>query len=162
MMGQIWLFDIILSAIEFGELGRIKIIQRRRDIAARILCHWHLWSRRAICGQGVGASEVEGASARVVRRMRGARGGYCFLRSDGTVGADHARCDVDRRVAEEVGRNYIDDSQDGYNDTGGDHDAPVTEAQGFLACCLLVKVSENGDAEDGHNNSQSDEAGGGR
>lgn len=66
-MGQIWLFDIIPSTIEFGELGRIKVIERSRDIAARILlCHWHLGSGCAICGQGVGASEVEGASARVV------------------------------------------------------------------------------------------------
>lgn len=98
-MGQIWLFDIIPSAIEFGELGRIKVIERGRDIAARILCHWHLGRRGAICGQGVGASEVEGAAARVVGRMRGARRGYCFLRGDGTVGADHASCDVDGCVA---------------------------------------------------------------
>lgn len=161
-MGQIWLFDIISSAIEFRELGRIKVIEWSRDIAARILCHRHLGSRRAIYGQGVGASEVEGASARVVRRMRRARGGYYFLRGDSTVSADHARCDVDRCVAEEVGSNYVDDSQDGYDDTGGDHDAPVTESQGFLAGCFLVKVPESRDAEDDHNGSQSDEAGGGR
>lgn len=126
MMGQIWLFDIIPSAIEFGELGRIEIIQRRGDIAARILCH--LRSRCAVGGQRVGAAEMEGASARVVRRMRGARGGNCFLRGDGTVGADHARCDVERDVAEKVGRNYVDDSQNGYDDPGSDHYAPVTES----------------------------------
>lgn len=94
--------------------------------------------------------------------MRGARGGYYFLRGDGTMGADHARCDVDRCVAEEVGRNYVNYSQDGYDNTGGDHDAPVTESQRFLACCFLVEVPENGDADDDHNDSQSDEAGGGR
>lgn len=160
-MGQIWLFDIIPSAIEFGELGWIKVIERNGDIAAGILCHWHLGSRGTICWQGVGASEVEGASARVIRRMRRAWGGYCFLRGDGTVGADHARCDIDRGVTEEVGGNYIDDSQDGYDDTGGDHDAPITESKRFLACCFLVKVPENGDAENDHNDSQSDEAGGG-
>lgn len=84
------------------------------------------------------------------------------MRGDGTVGADHARCDVDRRVAKEVGGDYVDNSQDGYDDTGGDHDTPVTKSQGFLACCFLVKVPENGDAEDDHDDSQSDEAGGGR
>lgn len=68
-MSQIWLFDIIPSAIEFGELGWIKVIERSGDIAARILGHWHLGSRGVICWQGVGASEVEGASARVIRRM---------------------------------------------------------------------------------------------
>lgn len=81
---------------------------------------------------------------------------------DGTLGADHARRDVDRCVAEEVGRNYVDDSQDGYDNTGGDHDAPVTESQGFFAYCFLVKIPENGHAEDDHNDSQSDEAGGRR
>lgn len=125
MMGQVWLFDIP-SAIEFGELGRIKIIQRRGDIAARILCQ--LRSRCAVCGQGVGAAEMEGASAGVVRRMRGARGGNCFLRGDGPVGADHARCDVKRGVAKKVGRNYVDDPQDGYDNPGSDHYAPGTES----------------------------------
>lgn len=84
------------------------------------------------------------------------------MRGDGTVGADHARCDcdVERGVTKKVRSNYIDDSQDGYDDTGGNHDTPVTESQRFLACCFLVKVSENGDAEDDHKDSQSDEAGG--
>lgn len=92
--------------------------------------------------------------------MRGAWGrNDCFLRGDGTVGADHARCDVDGCVTKKVGANYIDKAQDEYDDTGGDHDAPVTESQRFLASCFLVKVPENGDAEDDHNNSQSDEAG---
>lgn len=71
---------------------------------------------------------MEGASARVVRRMRGARGGNYFLRGDGPVGADHARCDVERGVAEQVGSNYVEDSQDGYDNPGGDHYAPVTES----------------------------------
>lgn len=31
-----------------------------------------------------------------------------------------------------------------------------------MACCLLVEVAENGDAEDDHDDSQSDETGGGR
>lgn len=47
--------------------------------------------------------------------MRGARGGNCFLRGNGPVGTDHARCDVERGVAKKVGRNYVDDSQDGYD-----------------------------------------------
>lgn len=152
-MGQIWLFDIIPSTIKFGKLGWIKVIQRRRDIAAVILCHWHLRSRCAVCGQGVGASEMEGTSTGVVRRMRGTRGGNCFLRGNGTMGADHACCNVERGVAEAVGRNYIHDSQDGYNDTRGDHYAPVTESQGFFACCFLVKVPKDGDADDDHNDS---------
>lgn len=106
---------------------------------------------------------MEGASARVVgRRMRRAWGGDCFLRGDGTVSADHAGCDVDGCVTEEVGGNDVDKSQDEYDDTGGDDDAPVTETQRFLASCFLVKVAENGDAEDDHDDSQSDEAGGGR
>lgn len=126
MMGQIRLFNIIASAIEFGELGRIKVIQWRRNIAARILCH--LRSRCAVGGQGVGAAEMEGASTGVVRRMRGARGGNYFLRSDGTVGADHARCDVERGVAKEVGHNYVDGTQNGYDNAGSDHYAPVTES----------------------------------
>lgn len=79
---------------------------------------------------------------------------------DGTVGADHACCDVDGCVTEEVGGDYVDKSQDGYDDTGGDHDAPITESQRFLASCFLVKVPEHGDAEDDHDDSQSDEAGG--
>lgn len=77
------------------------------------------------------------------------------------MGANHARCDIDRGVTEEVGGNYIDESQDGYDDTGGDYDAPITESKRFLACCFLVKVPENGNAENDHNNSQSDEARGG-
>lgn len=94
--------------------------------------------------------------------MRGARGGNCFLRGNGPVGTDHARCDVERGVAKKVGRNYVDDSQDGYDSPGSDHYAPVTESQGFFARCFLIKVPQDGDADDDHNDSQSDEAGGGR
>lgn len=94
--------------------------------------------------------------------MRGARGGNCFLRGNGPVGTDHARCDVERGVAKKVGRNYVDDSQDGYDSPGSDHYAPVTESQGFFARCFLIKVPQDRDADDDHNDSQSDEAGGGR
>lgn len=64
-------------------------------------------------------------------------------------------------MAKDVGGEDVDDAEDDDDDAGGDDDAPVGCAEGFLGGGFFVEVAEDGDADDGHEDAEGDEAVGG-
>ncbi len=117
-----------------------------------------------IMREGIGALQREGAmfGIRAVD-TRGWCGASChahgdghgegFLGGDGAVGADLAGGDAEFALAEDVAGKDVCDAEDDDDNAGGDDDAPVGGAEGFLGGGFFVEVAEDGDADDGHEDS---------
>lgn len=147
--------------LEFVEL-RVIDIHGGRDVA----CLPHIGIARTlgvVAGQGIGAIEMERSTARGGGVGVGAAGAVAqclgLLRACRTVSADLARGDALLLVAEDVACEEVDDAEDDDHDAAGDDNLPEGGAQRFLARGLFVQVSEDGDAEDDHQNAESHEAG---
>ena len=71
---------------------------------------------------------------------------------------DLAGRDVEGFLTEGVAGEDVDEAHDGDEDAGGDDEAPVGLTQGVFRGGGLVEVSENGDAQDDHEDAEGDEA----
>ena len=133
------------------------------DITSRI--DFPGWRRMMIMRYGIGALQREGAMfgirAMDTRCGCGASSGHAhgdghgegFLGGDGAVGADLAGGDAEFALAEDVAGEDVCDAEDDDDDARGDDDAPVGGAEGFLGGGFFVEVAEDGDADDGHEDS---------
>lgn len=142
--------------LELVEL-RVIHIDGSRDVA----CLPHIgiaWALGVIAGQGIGAVEVEGSTARGVRVAGAVAQSLSLLRACRTVSANLTRGDVLLLVSENVACEEVHDAEDDDHDAAGNDNLPEGGAQRFLTCGLFVQVSEDGDAEDDHENAEGHEA----
>lgn len=61
-------------------------------------------------------------------------------------------------VAEDVGGDDVEESEDEDEYPGADDQTPEGEAEGGYGCGFFVEVTENFDAQDEHGGAESDEA----
>ena len=52
----------------------------------------------------------------------------------------------------------VDNTKDNGNNPRGDNNSPERDTKGFLACCLFIKVTENGHTHNDHKQAKCDEA----
>ena len=116
------------------------------------------------------AAEVEGATPSTSSRggfsgeWRGGVAGATgrrdvdLLRGNGAVHADLAGGDAEGVVAEPVAGEDVDGAHDADDDAGGDDDAPEGGAEGVFGSGFFVEVTEDGDADDDHEDAEGDEA----
>ena len=81
-----------------------------------------------------------------------------FLRCNGTVGANHARSDTERAVAEEVADEDVDEAKNAGDDARGDDNLPERHAEGLLGGRRFIEVTKNRDTDDDHKDAKSHEA----
>ena len=74
---------------------------------------------------------------------------------------DLAGGDPESFVAEPVACEDVDSAHDADDDAGGDDDTPEGGTKGVFGGSRFVKVTEDRDAEDNHEDAQGDEAGAG-
>lgn len=138
-----------LTPLELVKLRMIHI-NRRRDITR--LPHICIpGALRIIARQGIAPVKVERSSPRSIRAAWAVVQHRCFLlRARSAMGTHFTSRDTLFLVAEDVAGEEIDDSEDDDDDAARDDDLPKGGAERFLGRGLLVKVSEDGDAEDYH------------
>lgn len=169
MVRQIRGAHLLAPFIKLDELIRAYVVQRRRDVASRIV-HLHRTRRVAGARHGIRPREIEGAMSRIRAMDTGTRRAprtrtrnrqRQLLCRDGPVRPHHPRGNTQFLLAEDVVCEEVCDAEDHAEDTRGDDDAPVGGAEGFHGGGFFVEVSEDGDADDAHEDAEGDEAVGG-
>lgn len=169
MMCQIRRPHLLAPLIELDELIRVHVVHGRRDVASGIV-HLHRTRGVAVARNRVRSREIERAMLRIGAMDAGSRCavrvGSCdrqrqLLRRDRPMSPHHPRGNAQFLLPEDVAGEYIGYAEDHAEDAGGDDDPPVGGAEGFLGGGFLVQVSEDGDADDAHEDAEGDEAMGG-
>lgn len=78
------------------------------------------------------------------------------------MSAELTSCDVEVFVAEHVSSEDVHDAHDGHNNARGDSETPEGAAERFLGGGCFVEVAEDADAQNYHNDTESNEPGGWR
>lgn len=155
-MSQIRLPNLLAALI------KMHVVHRRTNVPSRI----HLPALSIMRAHRIGPLQrkrpqilrIGSMNARRRRRHHRHGHGQSLLRGHGSVGSYLSGRDAEFSLAEDVAGEDVCDAEDYDDDAGGDDDAPVGDAEGFLGGGFFVEVAEDGDADDGHEYAEGDEA----